>query len=487
MAGQLAFLLGLHILGIFLFLPFRNRIPIAFIGLSGFLWGMLLWILSVLFWLVVIRTPVIPGAVGVLVVLALGIIFINVWRQTWQMSLHDWLWCLLPSVGFLIVGISAAIWNRTAQTPDSFSQIFLANTIATEGLISLVATKFLSWGPGLPFLHVASYWVGSDYLYMLQPLTGYIFCLTWVYLVNRAFYSVVMNRKQALGTALVLAAVLFSSWGMLFQYFYVHNSLYSAAYLFTAVSALWLSIQEKDDAWLWVAAIAMIGFGLFRREAPLVALTVFVVLLAQPSINWRARALTVLLPTGFIFLFLGWVWGLNPSVSGGDVFSSRSVLMQIMALGAAIVYILSAWRIPVFGRLLPYLPKLMLVVLGLATIAGTIWNPWNIWLSLHALGYHLFISDWWSLVVITSAVLLLISPREQAPHAMLFIYPIVAFFLLILVIRPVISDPFRIGPGDSGNRMLTYIFPIFMMYVGLKLMAIYPLIGQSVGNHEQEA
>lgn len=469
MVNQLFFLASLHIMGVALGLTMKKHLPIVFVSITGFLWGMLLWIASSLIWLIMTRQPVIPGALVILAVFTFLILVANIRQRVWLISWRDWIWCVLPLLGFLTIGLTASNWNFSRQTPDSFTQIFLAETLAADGVTGWVQIRMLSWAFGLPLMHSISEPLGIGYLYILQPVTAYCFILTWLYLVYYILRYIVTDVRAAFVLTGASGLLLFSSWGMIFQFTLVHNTLHSAAYLFTGIAALWLGLKEENYAWFTVAVLSFIGFGLFRKETPLMVILFLSILISIRTVPFRVRAVTSLVSVGALLAVLTWFWTMTRNFGSGGVASSASILMQMVALSGFAVFIIMAWvKLPIIPKLAMFLPHLMLVTLGAGIGFGLVWKPDFIWISLNVLIDHLFFSDFWSFVVIALVGLLIISFRSVVPFSQLFTYSIPAFFLLAFLVR-LPGNPYRIHWGDSLSRMITYILPIFTLYVCLKL------------------
>lgn len=474
MAGQLVFLTGLYGIGILAGLPFRRAVPAAFIGLSAFLWGMLLWVGSLLVWLMFTRQPVFPGGLVVLGLVTAGLAALNLRLGTWRMSRRDWLWCLLPLLGFVLTGLAALRWNFSFISYDGITQIFLGDTFTLAGLTDIAVRKMLSWGPGLPILHTMNRPLGIDYLSLLHPLTAYTFVLTWLYLTQRSLRALDAPPRLAYALTVGIAVLVFSSWGMIFQFFYIHNSLHTAVYLFTAVAALWLGLREENTGWYAVSAAAFMGAGLFRLEIPLVAVLFLAVLVSFQGASLRGRALTALVITGGFLVMTAWILALtiDQGLSGG-VFSTGSAWMKFLALVAFGSLVILVWRrVPLVARLAPYLPQIMLLVFALGFVAGTAWKPNFMWTSFDTLVFHLLLSGFWGASMLALGAMVVMAYDRRVPYAALFTYPIPAFLIMALLLRLPNATPYYRGNEDSLSRMVTYILPVFALYAGLKMVVL---------------
>ena len=473
MDQQLIFLSVLYLIGILCVLPLRGRIPIAFIGISGFLWGMLFWIGCNLLWLMVTQGPAMAGSLLVGAGFLIIILGLNAHQRTWRMKRKELLWCVLPWLIFVGFGVFVSSFNYSQSSNDTFSQLFLANSLAREGITDFTSVALLSWGPGLPFLHIANTWLQIDYMYILQPMTAYHFLTVWGYLVYKILSVKSGNARSSFLLAGLLSIMLFSSWGFVFQYTYIHNSLHSAVYLFTAVATLWLGLETKNNSWFIVSVLALVGFCLFRREASLMAILFLSVFLSIRALPLRLRAVVALIPIGLSFIFIAWVWLINQGMESEGIFSSSSALLQMLGLLAFMGFVGAVWfEIPFVSWLVPHIPKIMVLGLGLAMIGSLVWNTDFMFFSFRATIHHLFLSSWWSFTTVSLTALIILSFRHQVPYAEFFTYSIPAFFLLALLVRTSHSDPYQFRVLDSLNRMITYIIPLLLLYSGLKFIAL---------------
>jgi hypothetical protein len=259
---------------------------------------------------------------------------------------------------------------------------------------------------------------------------------------------------------------LFSTYFILFQVFYIHNSLISAVYLFTGFSSFWLAVKEEKESWMVLGTLGMLGFSLTRTEAPIFALIFLLLLLSTDRIPYRTYLRTIMPYLSYITLW--YVYLLTQMGMGTKILDPEKTLVIIGALIACGILFLLSELTWVKRFLLPYLPQIMLASLLVLLVLMAIQKPEHMKGSLYVILLNTLRYGRWGLTWLVFSQLLLVSilgPR--LPWEKLFFYGIASFFILLLAIV-YFRNPYRIGWYDSANRMLTHILPIVILYVLLK-------------------
>jgi hypothetical protein len=272
MINQVLFLLGLYTIGVLTGLLFKKHIPFIFIYLTGFLWGSLIWVIAGVSFLIVS----IPYSALNMLLLAIAILItvaiIHIRRGTWRMTRSEILWLVGVMAAFVLVVSVAAQYNFSVASSDSVQQIMLGRNIANHGFTESATRELASWGVFLPILQSASVFLGDGYLYSAQPAFAFTLLLTFFYLSRRAARQSFSGARVAPAFALLATLALASTYFIVFQAFYIHNSLIAATYLFVAIGSFWLALSERNNVWLVFAMLALTGFSISRTESPLFAL-----------------------------------------------------------------------------------------------------------------------------------------------------------------------------------------------------------------------
>jgi hypothetical protein len=464
--NQILFLFGLYSFGVFLGLLFKEKLPAALIGISGFLWGALLWVMGGM----VLLTTTIPytlfSMLAYFFLLGLVVGILHVRNKTWPLSRQELTSLLLFGIIFFLFLLLARSINFSTTSQDSIAQIATGRRLAYEGLSSWVVEELSLRGIFLSLLQSASVFLGEDYLYLLQPGFAFTFLLVFFYLTRRIISHLLSDQRLALVYALLASAAFFSTYFIVFQFFYVHNSLISAGYLFLAVASFWLGAQEENQCWMVPGMVALLGFSLARNEAPIFALIFLVLVISADRIPYQTRLRTILPYLSLVILW--YVYLLARMGAGTKILNPEKTLFIIAALVACGALVLISKLEWVQRWLLPYLPQVMLGGLALMLAAMVIIKPGHMMISIWiTMRNTLEVGGWgitWSLFGFLF-VLSVAGPR--VPWDKLFFYGIFSFLFLLMGIV-FFRNPFRLGWGDSGNRMLTHILPIIVLYISMK-------------------
>lgn len=467
MMDQVLFLFGLYLFGLYFGLLFKRQLPLALIGASGFLWGALFWVMGGVV-LSIAPLPYSPVSVLILfLILGIGLGILHLRDKTWHLTRPE-LTGLLPfAIGFLLVLLLANQYNFSYVSSDSIEQLITARRIAAEGLSRGVIEALSLRGVYLSQLQSASAFLGADYLAAAQPAFAFTFALVFFTLSWKVISHLLSNQRLLLALTVLTSLALFSTYFILFQAFYIHNSLISAVYLFTGVSCFWLAVREGEDSWMVLGMLALLGFSLARTEAPIFALIFLLLLLSTDRIPYRTRLISVL--PALFFIASWYVFLLTQMGTGTKILNPEKTLVIIAALVACGILVLLSELKWVKRFLLPYLPQIMLGILLLVLLVMAFYKPEHIKGSLYVSLLNTLRYGRWGLTwLVFSQLLLLVSilgPRLPGERFFFFGIPT---FLCLLLAMVYFRNPYRIGWYDSANRMLTHILPIVVLYVLMK-------------------
>jgi len=466
MISQVLFLVGLYTLGVLAGLLFKKHIPFVFICLTGFLWGGLIWVIGGVSFLIVSIPYSALTMLLFLITVLISLSIIHIRQGIWRLTSSDFFWFVGVMAAFLIVVGAASRYNYSIASYDSVAQIMLGRDIANHGFNELTTSTLASWGVFLPLLQSVSVFLGDGYMYAAQPAFAFTLLITFFYLSQRVARQNFYGMPAATALALLATLTLASTYFIVFQVFYIHNGLISATYLFVAIGTFWLALSERNNLWLIFAMLALTGFSISRTEAPLFALIFLTLLISSEQIPYRVR-LTAILPY-LIFLVFWYLSLLRVMGSGTDILDPTKTLAVIGLLIAFGVLVGLSYYRWVERYLLPALPKIMLGVflVGLAFLFTL--KPTDMQTNLTAILKNMFDSGRWGVtwhILLGLLVFGLIQPRFN--HERLFSYGIPLFFALLLALG-FMRLPYRLGWGDSANRIITHIMPIILLYTVIK-------------------
>jgi len=472
MIYQMIFLLGLHLFGVLFGLLFKKHIPFPFICITGFLWGALIWVVTAVL-LLTISVAYSPMNMGLLLtVIIVTLIITHISRNTWQLNYTELAWLMgTIFVYFFVVSITIQ-FNYSWPTHDSAVQIMLGRVIAQDGYVYWPQAGIVSYGLFVPLLHSASIFLGQDYLWAVHPVFAFSFFLSFCYLCWHATKKGTTDDYKEIFMVLLISLSLFTAGLMFIQVFYIHNSFISATYLFIAVGSSWLALRDQNNAWLIFTMAALTGFSLARIEAPLFAIAFLSLLINTGNFSYKLR-LYIILPY-LIFMIIWYFKLMLFTHSYYDIIlnprNAVALLALLISFGAFLIGSRLHW---VEHFVLPKLHILMIGVLLITLGVFFVQQPEHMLKCvINTIKNAYYYGNWGPIWIYLFVLLLLSIAQPRMANDTFISLFIIAFFLLLFSLGAM-RTPYRLGYGDSGNRMLTHILPIICLYILIKHRHFY--------------
>lgn len=339
---------------------------------------------------------------------------------------------------------------------DSVEQIAAGRALAGYGLTQDFGTLLASWGSLVPLVQGAGVGLGVDVIHAYHPLMAvslFAFC-AW------AAWQLAPQFKKAAAATSVL--VLVSCYFLVFQGHYIHNSLPSAMFLGGAVLLFGIAWQRGDIMLLRVAFVCLAAFCLCRTEAPLFAALALVVgagLAARGSLASAYLRLSTLLCAGVMFWYLVLMVVIG---EGSDIMTPGrlAILVAVLAAAWATTAMLVRFELP---RLRAHVPELMIVLCVAAVAAAAVWQPAHLLQSVNSILRNFFETGRWGLgwAAIALAAPFAWHRTDRCRSLLAFAVGFIALVLLLGMARP----PYRLGWGDSANRIFTHLWPLLVVSV----------------------
>lgn len=320
--------------------------------------------------------------------------------------------------------------------------------------VVLVSIEGLAINSGMPF--VASSLAGISVLALSGAFDA----------ISRPLHG----SKRALrvtGIVAVVAAVAASSYMTRVQFGLVNSHALVAGFYALGVSSVFASetsLSTSSEAAERIRAvllgIACVGVALARVEGLLVASLLLTAGISYRG--WSRPSLRVLSSVSFI---LPAIWYLRLMTAGASTDILSPPRMAVLLAAAAAPLIIAFLREP--HHPVPTLNAAVLVILSAAIFAIGWENATGLGSSAIALGINLantglWGATWW--IVIPMAVLSVARLEDdQARGAWLVVT--FGFVFLILILGGAREFPYRIGWGDSGNRMMVHVLPTFFLLI----------------------
>lgn len=465
--SQVLFLIGLYGFGVYFGLLFKRQLPLVLIVITGFLWGALFWVLGGMT-LLILTIPYTAASMSILfIILVIGISILHARNKTWQLSRRELIYISAFALVYLLILLLANQFNFSVASTDSIIYILTGRRIPYEGFSQSVMVELADRGAFLPLLQSASVFLGDDYIYAAQPAFGLSLAGIYFYLSHRILGHLHSDKRLALTLSILSGLVLFSTYFVVFQTFYIHTNLICAVYLFLSVCGFWLASVEGEDSWMIVGMLALTGFSLARLESPVFALVFLVLLISYGKIPYRIRLVSIL---PYLISLIIWYFYLLRGVGDVDLTLDQTRILAIIGALAAVIFLVIFSEVNWIKRwVLPHLPKIMLGVLVLVVAFMVIQKPEHMYTSMKVTLKNVLESGRWGITWVVFALLFLISLfRPGFLREEYFFYGISSFLLLLLAIS-YFRVPYRVGWGDSANRMLVHILPTISLYVMMRV------------------
>jgi hypothetical protein len=382
----------------------------------------------------------------------------------------------LPAAAAVTGALVPLIWlSRTANlarvTPDSFN-LMMSGSLLYRDRLDLAAPDFLEdWQVASGAIHGASHANGEFYLASAGPLLALATVGALVWLVERALTSLAVDRRSVVAVAFLAGAVLLSTQRFLYHAFYLNRHVMVSGLLLVACAAAWGlvrgTIAPRPTTFVLLATV-LPGLVLARAETPLVAGLVLLPVLVTTGVpRWQRATLAAILG-GTVVLWNGSLVG---RYAGSDVpVSASSVAMLLLGVGALGYAVLvargSRFVDPLPRRLLPGVEA----SLWFAVLAGAVVMPDVLRDSVASTFENVVLGEggWGVTLVVLALLTLLVTVATREGDRVQLRLPMSGFVPLALTLAYLRHEDgwaYRIGPGDSLNRMLLHFVPLAIFYV----------------------
>jgi hypothetical protein len=270
-------------------------------------------------------------------------------------------------------------------------------------------------------------------------------------------------RDTLLWTALLSTPMLF------LMMVYPHSNLISSFYLFSIyiLVSQGYTFSVTKSMHNVIIAVMICGFGMARMENGLI-LSLLLPIMAAHHIQFYSRLrLAIDLSICLLVIWYGYIYIastkysdviLNPMYTGFIIFSLfiGSFIARMVSNGNSIV-----------SRLF-YLHNSILICCVFITLFFIV-SPTRGFTSLSSLAVNLFFLEgrwglcWWIVAVI--AIIEKIAPSERSEEIGQNILLTIGLVLVcVILMLSFFREPYRVGYGDSGNRLMIMCFPFFLVY-----------------------
>lgn len=457
-----------------------TRLPTTIIALTGLLWGGLLWVVVALLLLLSPLDFNLETALAALALIGLVLIGLHLYLGTWRSLIAGWrTWLItLAAYGLLLLLLGSVNYSHTSI--DGIVMITLGRSSVTDGLSPLVS--YQGWGVFLPLMHAAAEFTGDDYLHIYGPLMTLSFVPLFLYLGRQLSLGWFVSRQTQYALLGIASAVFFTTFVVVWQALFIHTNLISTIYLFVAISALWLADGGADRGWHAVAVAALLAFSLLRVESALFATLFLLIWWSRSPLSIQARR-TLLL--GYALPTLAWTVTLLLLVltrQHGTSLQPQNIAVVMLSLLLLVgVALLANW--PTVQRITPSMPRLIQWGLAGILVGMFVLKPVAMVTSAGVMLLNFLVTGYWLPTgILVCGVLVFVHRMPRFSRDDLWHYGLPSFLMLLLALS-FFRLPYRIGAGDSANRIMTHIMPLLILYLTARVgLWLWPAQTPPTGN-----
>lgn len=425
----------------------------------------------------IVTTGTLDPTLALVIVALLGLCCLVLSLARTSFHVADLIW-LASSVGIAVgTVLLARSFHLTRLSPDSIRYLLAAtDLVKPDAIAEMNRADLLIRQIGLPSLQAMAEFVGRRYLASLAPLFGVSFVGLFVWFAATITSGTDAKRRRWL----ILSATLFllSSNRLVYDAFYINTHIQMASYLLIAVIGFWLAVSRDLTGWALPAGLGLGAMVLLRPEAPLVVAVVLVTVAASRA-TWPVRIMAVVPVTLVTAVWYGIV--LRQNARGGAMISlTAPVFGSTIAVAGSVAAVLLCGmkRLRPIARYVDIVGLIGIAALLVLFASGT---PQVLVDSVVNTIRNITYDGLWLLTWCAALALLVVAFLvHRVEDSRLWTVPIASFGLLFLLLPLLREGAYRVGSGDSGNRMLAHILGVavaFLVLAALDVHSPHPDIG----------
>ena len=373
--------------------------------------------------------------------------------------------------GYFIVAALLRWLNIAIFSYDSFHFVFLASGFAHSAHFSHFADLFFSYASFIVSLQGLVQFFGQDYTSSISPL--FILCAlsyTLLCILMRLRGNKLLAYVAATLLTIISITCIFSPYFVLHQIFYVNNHRFHGCMMFLAVMEICslATSQEQNAAersnYGLIIFTLILGVIFSRIEGPLTATLLLILVAETKKLSGKQFVVKTLLVLSF---YLGWTLLLSRYRHlSGRVAPTGSFItpFRMLELIGPSLLVCGAYSMQYFRRSTFAWRHIVILTLIGALIGHAIASPQHyaetVSNSLHNL---LLLVPWGIFWPIAALALCYTLSKARDLRESYVCFVLIAYPLMLLALSA-FRTPYRLGWGDSGNRMMGHLIP-FVAYI----------------------
>ncbi len=372
-------------------------------------------------------------------------------------------WVLGLGVAAYLLSLGYQALNATAITPDSIRYLLGGEALARTGSATTIPPgDLLRRGVLVSLMHAPAILTHRQYLESVTPLLAtsglaLFLTITWQALAKLA--TPYRWRWWLLGAA---GLTFLGSNRGLYDTFYINGHLLFAVCLLSLTMGYWMMAQTSSVQWLLPALPGVAVMVALRPEGVLVVAPFLIVALAHDGLPSLGKWLPVIPYAGAAVIWFGFFLIPVRHTRFSITQPEPGLLMVALAVGA-LAAIAVLWPRSLLIRIAPTTTLIFLAGLLLLAVLA---NPAIARASLEATASNLSSAGRWGLTwLVILPTLFGVASVSRLPDQRLWTVPLSAFGILFFLLPYFREGAYRVGRGDSGNRMLMHVFFVVLAYL----------------------
>lgn len=360
-------------------------------------------------------------------------------------------------------------WGAVNLTPDSFRYVTTGALLADGNLGEATGSLLLSRGLAVPVLHSPANLSGEFHLRSLTPLFAVATLGVLLWVIRVGLRQAGVERSTIVVVQVVASALLVSINRFVFHAFYVNGHLFIAGWLLLLAGSIWLGTKyaRSPAAVTLGRCLLVVAIVLARPDGALLAGLVLLPLLVRRSEKASVRFVP-LLALGAVTI--GW------NVTIARVLQQEfGVPFEVRALITfGVVLVIAAIVLMALPDLLPrQLGLAVEATLWAAVVVSSIRRPDILKDSVRATYRNTLAGDggWGVSLGVLGILILIVLLVSVDPARSALRFPVTAFISFALLLAFLRDGAYRVGPGDSLNRMLIHIVPLAVLLLASAVAA----------------
>jgi hypothetical protein len=439
-----------------------------FFGMSVFVFGFVI--------LLILPVPAHWMSFSLVLALCYSVVLFVKWHKNQRVVLIGQINLIKLGFALILYSILGSLCYRFANVSigcDAYMTLGLSHYLANGG----APTEYLFYARQIfvPALHGTGMLFGMDEMFAIYPLTGIWFLGLLGAIVFTALPHVGITSGSKRFLLACLSAFALCSIGAYARHsFYVGDNLFSAIFFTVAVIGLYLYRLEKSRDWLTISGIFLGFFVLMRMENIFVSIIPILLFYWADSKRLKVDHITffglfyVIVLPWFIYGFfvIIRIWG-HEIIAFEDKGPKLLAVMVIAFAFFGLLLLLHLYYLygANWDKVRVKIPKWLISSFVLFLLLGTYLLPKHTAESIYNTIINLIGSSEWGITWVCFLAFLFIiamfSKSKEKEFFMIAIVPTVILFFLTVYGR----TPFRIGLGDSFNRMVLHVVPLIIIYI----------------------